>query len=117
MVDTWGAAQNLVRAHYVFVIKKIPTGIMAVRPAAMASTRWLISPRQQFMALGLLASCNVTENSVHDAADNACIISLAASRYPLEPQGGRFLPKPYSPAEITKILRDLRLRPRCRQLR
>jgi DNA-binding LytR/AlgR family response regulator len=23
------------------------------------------------------------------------------------PQGGRFLPKPYSPAEITKILREL----------
>ena len=35
------------------------------------------------------------------------------------PQGGRFLPKPYSPAEITQILGELNAAegPRCRQLR
>jgi CheY-like chemotaxis protein len=35
------------------------------------------------------------------------------------PQGGRFLPKPYSPAEIKKILGELNAAegPRCRQLR
>src|SRR5471030_565450 len=39
--------------------------------------------RKQLMAfLGLLTSSYVDENSVHDATDNVCIISLTPSRYP-----------------------------------
>src|ERR1017187_8284014 len=41
--------------------------------------------RKQLMAfLGLLTSSYVDENSVHDATDNVCIISLTPSRYPTD---------------------------------